>query len=35
VAANSRATSGPPTVLVALDVEQVVERWAADRAAAD
>lgn len=35
VAANSRATSGPPTALVTLDVEQVVERWAADRAAAD
>ncbi|HET6774680.1 MAG TPA: DUF1992 domain-containing protein [Acidimicrobiales bacterium] len=33
VAANSRATTGPPTTLAPLDVEQVVERWAAARRA--
>jgi len=35
VAANSRATTGPPTTQAPLDVEQVVERWAEARRAPD
>jgi hypothetical protein len=33
VDANSRATAGPPTTLAALDVDQIVEQWAAARRA--
>jgi hypothetical protein len=35
VAANSRATAGPPTTQAPLDVEQVVEQWAEARRAPD
>jgi hypothetical protein len=35
VAANSRATAGPPTTQAPLDVEQLVEQWAEARRAPD
>jgi hypothetical protein len=35
VAVNSRVTDGPPSTLVPLDVEQVVEAWKASRRSPD